>query len=131
MSRPLQLSAHIEEWAVRAPFRITGYCWNSFRLVVVELSDGHHVGRGEGLPVYYLRETADSLYQQIEAAAVYIERGIDCATLLDAMPPGGARNAVDCALWDLEAKRRGKSVWELSQIRPTAVTTAFTIGIED
>jgi L-Ala-D/L-Glu epimerase len=122
---------HTEEWAVKIPFRITNHRWDNNRVIVVELSNGHQVGRGEGMPVYYLNETADSLYRQIEAVAGEIKRGISRAALMELMPPGGARNAVDSALWDLEAKRSGKNIWKLTGIAPKPVTTVFTIGIED
>ncbi len=131
MPRPLGLSLHIEEWTAKIPFRITGHLWDAFRVIVVELTDGKHKGRGEALPVYYLNETANSLCAQVEAVAGSIEAGLDRDSLQELMPAGGARNAVDCALWDREAKRAGKSVWELTGIAPKPVTTAFTIGIED
>jgi len=126
----MRLTLHIEEWAAKIPFRITGLTREAFRLVVVELAEGGHVGRGEGMPVHYLNESADSLYQQIESLAPHLERGIDRIDLLQLMPAGGARKAVDCALWDLEAKRSGKSIWELTGIVPRPLTTTFTIGIE-
>ena len=56
--------------------------------------------------------------------------GIDRAELQELLPPGGARNALDCALWDLECKKSGKSIWELTEIDPKPVTTVFTIGLE-
>jgi L-alanine-DL-glutamate epimerase-like enolase superfamily enzyme len=131
MRSPLVLSAHIEEWATTIPFRITGYSWNSYHVTVVELNDGKYLGRGESTPVHYLGETAGSAYRQIEAAATEIERGMDREILLETMPPGSARNAVDCALWDLEAKRSGRNIWDLTGISPQPLITSFTIGIED
>jgi L-alanine-DL-glutamate epimerase-like enolase superfamily enzyme len=127
----MKLSFHIEEWATRIPFRITGHLWTAFQVVVVELSQGEHHGRGEGLPVYYLNESIETVCRQIEAIAPRVEIGIDRHALLGAMPAGGARNAIDSALWDLEAKRSGKTIWQLTDIEPQPVTTAFTIGIED
>src|SRR3984885_5340712 len=131
MHKLLGFSVHMEDWAIKAPFRITGYLWKSYKLNVVELRDGDHVGRGESAPVHNLNETAEGVYQQIEAAAPAIERGINHEALLERMPPGSARNAVDCALWDLEAKRAGKSIWDLTGIKPHPVSTTFTIGIEN
>lgn len=127
----LEVSVHIEEWPTKIPFRITGLSLNAFRTVAVEISDSVHVGRGEGLPIHYLGESAATMLRQIEAARPDIERGIDRHRLLDLMPAGGARNAVDCALWDLEAKRSGKSIWDLTGLSPAPLTTVFTIGIED
>jgi L-Ala-D/L-Glu epimerase len=131
MSSLLQLSLHIEEWQMKIPFRITGHLWDTNKVVVVELSDGKDTGRGEGMPVYYLNESVESIYRGIGSVAGEIERGIDREALLNLMAPGGARNAVDCALWDLEAKKSGKNIWDLTGIEPKSVFTAFTIGIED
>ena len=127
----LRLSVHVEEWATKIPFRITGRRVDSFKIIVVVVSNGTHEGRGEGYPMHYLGETVESLEVQIEACAAQVSDGIDREALLELMPPGGARNAVDCALWDFEAKSTGKTIWELTGIRPRPVTTAFTIGIED
>lgn len=131
MASPITLSVHIEEWAAKTEFRIARLSRRAFKAVVVELSDGTHLGRGEGLPVHYMQETAESLYDQIQRCAPDIECGIDRERLQKLMPPGGARKAVDSALWDLEAKCSGRTIWELTGIRPKAVTTVLTIGIED
>lgn len=128
---PLQLSMHIEEWTTKIPFRITGHCWRAFRTLLVELTDGTHSGRGESLGVYYFDETPEGMQQQIETVAEQITQGISREALLDILPAGGARNAVDCALWDLEAKQSQCSIWELTGINPQPVTTTLTIGIED
>jgi len=127
----LTLSTHIEYWALKSPFRIASHSWSSYGVNVVELSDGSHVGRAESTPVHFMSETPESVHSHIEAVVREIECGIDRERLGDLMPPGSARNAVDCALWDLEAKQCGKSVWELLGIAPKPLTTAFTIGIEE
>jgi L-alanine-DL-glutamate epimerase-like enolase superfamily enzyme len=131
VSSSLRLSVHTEEWVTRIPFRIAGYLWNNYRVNVVELTDGKHVGRGESTPVHNLLETAEGVCAQIEAATADIELGIDRDNLRRRMPPGSARNAVDCALWDLEAKRSGNSIWDLTGITPKPVASSFTIGLED
>jgi L-alanine-DL-glutamate epimerase-like enolase superfamily enzyme len=131
MSFPRRLSVHVEEWMSRSAFRIAGHQWDSYRFVVVEIGEGQYRGWGEGVPIYYLDETAERAKAQVESVALAIERGVDRPALLDLMPPGCARNAVDCALWDLEAKRARSTVWRLAGIEPAAVTTAYTIGMED
>jgi L-alanine-DL-glutamate epimerase-like enolase superfamily enzyme len=98
---------------------------------VVELSDGVHVGRGEALGVYYLNETMASMLEQVETLRPRIEQGIDRTELQSALPPGGVRNAIDCALWDLEAKASGRTIWSLTGIAPKELRTVFTIGMED
>ncbi|WP_425408156.1 N-acetyl-D-Glu racemase DgcA [Hyphococcus sp.] len=119
------------EWPLRAPFRITDYVFESIEPVLVTIAEGDFAGRGEGVSVYYCGETADGLVEQIEAAREEIERGIDRTDLQSLMVSGGARNAVDCALWDLETKLTGKTIWELTGLSPKPCQTVFTIGIED
>jgi L-alanine-DL-glutamate epimerase-like enolase superfamily enzyme len=126
----VKFGVHVERWPTIRPFRITDTTWYSFDSVVVELSTNGCVGRGEALGVYYLKETADSIAGQIEAMADDIGAGIDRTRLQELMPPGGARNAVDCALWDLEAKATGRTIWDLTAISPRPLETVFTIGLE-
>lgn len=127
----LKLSVHGETWPATAPFRITGVTFVAFDSIVVELSNGSHVGRGEALGVYYLNETRASMLDQAEALRARIERGIDRTELQDLLPPGGVRNAIDCALWDLEAKSTGRTIWSLTGVAPKELHTVFTIGVED
>ena len=126
----MKMSVHIEEWPLVQPFRISGFEWINSRGIVVQLEEDGYLGRGEAQGVFYLDETAESLFDQVHAAAIEIRKGISRAELQDLLPPGGARNAVDCALWDLECKRSGKSIWALTGIDPRPVTTVFTIGLE-
>ena len=126
----MKLSIHTEIWPVSRPFRITGREWTAFDSVVVELSRDGVIGRGEALGVFYANETAASMTAEIEAVAKTIETGVDRAALGTLLPPGGARNAIDCALWDLEAKSSGRSIWDLTGVTPKTLTTVFTIGIE-
>ncbi len=126
----MKFSVHAEIWPVARPFRITGREWNSFDSVVVELSQDGFIGRGEALGVYYKDESPASMVAQIEQVAGAINKGFDRTALSKLMPPGGARNALDCALWDLEAKSTGRRIWDLTGVTPKALTTVFTIGIE-
>ena len=126
----MKLSAHIERWPTIRPFRIAGKTWDHFESVVVELERDGVIGRGEALGVYYLSETPDTLLAQIGQKSEWIKNDITRARLQFLLPPGGARNAIDCALWDLEAKSVGRSVWSISGVKPKALETVFTIGIE-
>jgi len=127
----LQLQANIEKWPTKQPFHITGYTFTAFEAVVVSLRYGDLTGRGEGLGVYYRNDTPTSMLAQIEALRPRIEAGLTRQELQEVLPAGGARNALDCALWDLEAKRSGKSVWELAaQNAPRPLVTTFTVGAE-
>ena len=91
----MKLSVHIEDWELKQPFRITGKEWTSSPTLVVELTDGDAAGRGEGQGIFYTGETVESMFAQVESVAGDIERGISQAELLDLLPAGGARNAVD------------------------------------
>jgi len=126
----MQISVHIEEWPLTRPFRISGFEWVNSRGIVVQVGEHGFIGRGEAQGVFYLDETAESLFDQVDAVADTIRKGVSRAELPELLPAGGARNAVDCALWDLECKRSGKTIWELTGIDPGPVTTVFTIGLE-
>ena len=128
---PLTLSIHNEDWPARAVFRITGATFDSFPAVVVELSDGEHVGQGEAQGVFYFDETPSTMAAQIEAVAEELEAGASRVDLLDLLPSGGARHAVDAAMWDLEAKQAGRRVWQLAGLDLKPIVTVMTIGIED
>lgn len=127
----MSLRTDVESWPLAKAFRITNYTFNAIEVLVVRLDQAGYVGRGEASGVYYLNETPASMIQQIEALRDTIEAGITRGELQTLLPPGGARNALDCALWDLEAKSTGRSIWDLTGIRPKPVTTVFTLGIED
>jgi len=98
---------------------------------VVEVQDGDLVGRGEAEGVYYFDETPSTMIAQVEAVAENIEAGAGRTDLLELMPPGGARHALDAALWDLEAKRAGKRAWELARLPLKEIVTVYSIGLED
>jgi L-alanine-DL-glutamate epimerase-like enolase superfamily enzyme len=127
----LKLSVRGETWPAIGPFRITGKTFVAFESIVVEVSDGNQTGRGEALGIYYLNETQSNMLALAEAMRPRIEEGIDRAELQGLLPPGGVRNAIDCALWDLEAKATGQTIWSLTGIAPKALQTVLTIGMED
>jgi L-alanine-DL-glutamate epimerase-like enolase superfamily enzyme len=125
----MQLELKTEVWPYATPFRITNYVFTDAEVLVAQLTDGDLVGRGEASGVYYRNETPASMMAQIEAVRAAIEAGLDRHALLDLLPAGGARNAVDAALWDLQAKRVGGTVWRLAGApRPKPLTTTFTVG---
>ena len=126
----MMVSVHAENWAAKRPFRITGKEWTSFESVVVELGRDGFIGRGEALGVYYRGDTADTMIAAVERVAPDLERGISRDALQELLPAGGARNAIDAALWDLEAKAADMSVWTLTGISPRALQTVYTIGLD-
>ena len=125
----MQLEIRTETWDYVTPFRITDYVFTAAELLVVSLSDGEALGRGEAGGVYYRGETPASMAAQIEAARDRIEAGVDRQSLRALLPAGGARNAVDAALWDLEAKRRHEPVWRIAGApAPRPLRTTYTVG---
>jgi len=128
----LTLAVAVEKLRLSSPFRISGYVFEHQDAVVVTLGDGEFHGRGEASGVYYLGDNAPEMVAAIEAKRGAIESGIDRAGLQRLLPPGGARNALDCALWDLDAHRGGKEVWQLAGLPPPkALVTTFTLGADD
>jgi len=129
----LRLQATQKSWAIKAPFHITGYTFTAFDALIVELTDEQgRTGRGEAQGVYYRHDTPATMQVQIEALRAQIEAGIDRQTLQKLLPAGGARNALDCALWDLEAKRSGKPVWQLAGLdAPRPLRTTYTLGADE
>jgi L-alanine-DL-glutamate epimerase-like enolase superfamily enzyme len=120
-----------ESLPLAAPFRITGHTFTTADVMVVTVGEGRAVGRGEASGVYYFGETPASMREQVEACRDAIERGASRAELGQLLPPGGARNAVDCALWELEARLAGTTVWELAGVPVLApLLTTFTLGAE-
>jgi L-Ala-D/L-Glu epimerase len=111
------------------PFVITGHTFVNLEAVVVTLTEDGYVGRGEGDGVYYLGESQQSMLDELESIRKRVEVGITRAELQDLLPAGGARNALDCALWDLEAKSSGQRIWEMLGMKPKALTTVATVGM--
>jgi L-alanine-DL-glutamate epimerase-like enolase superfamily enzyme len=126
----MKMSVHIEEWELTQPFRISGHEWINSRGIVVQLAHGDFLGRGEAQGVFYLDETAESIFEQVHSVAADIRGGVSREELQDMLPAGGARNAIDCAMWDLECKQAGQTIWQMTGIEPKPVNTVFTIGLE-
>ena len=119
------------DWAYASVFRISHTQYTQVATVVVELRDGDLVGRGEGIGVSYHGETPDKMMVQLENVRAELEANPSRESLQTLLPPGGALNAVDCAMWDLEAKRAGRRVWELAEIPAVAPTrTDFTLSLD-
>ncbi|WP_110677369.1 N-acetyl-D-Glu racemase DgcA [Salinicola sp. RZ23] len=101
------------------------------RVVTVSLSDGAHVGRGECVPYARYGESVASVIAQIESLRTALAAGLDRHALQTRLPAGAARNALDCALWDLEAKQRGMPVWALAGLAPPqAQMCAYTLSLD-
>ena len=127
-----RLTYRVETHRLAAPFRISGYVFEASDVVVVELDDGQHRGRGEASGVYYLRDEAPQMVEQLEANRSAIEACESREALRQLLPAGGARNAVDCAMWELEALRTGTPAYRLAGVdTPRPLVTTFTLGADD
>ncbi|MEM7705335.1 MAG: dipeptide epimerase [Pseudomonadota bacterium] len=126
----MKIHTEIVRFPLQKPFAITGREFRSTETVRVTLAKDGVVGRGEAVGSYYLDETPETMTQQLEIAAEEIDGGLAESRVQTLLPPGGARNALDCALWDYQAKAAGKRVWELLAITPRALRTVFTLGID-
>lgn len=122
------ISATVERWPVAGAFIISRGAKTVVDVVTCTVGDGTHLGRGEGTAIYYEGETAEGC-----AAAINAYKGpLDRQTLLETMPRGAARNALDCALWDLEARQARRPAWQLAGLdEPVPLPTAFTISLND
>ena len=127
---PLALSVRVERWPIAGSFAISRGAKTEAVVVVAELSDGTHRGRGECVPYARYGETVEGVAAAIAAMAADIAGGLDRERLQSAVAAGAARNALDCAFWDLAAKRAGRPVHELVGLAaPKPVTTALTISL--
>jgi L-alanine-DL-glutamate epimerase-like enolase superfamily enzyme len=130
VASPTSLTTRAELWPIAGSFTISRGAKTEAAVVVAELSDGTHRGWGECVPYARYGETIESVIAAIEAMRGAIAGGLDRAGLQQAMAPGAARNALDCAFWDLEAKRAGVPVYELAGMaEPKPLVTAFTISL--
>lgn len=130
----LRITATVERWPVAGRFIIARGAKTFVDVLVVAVSDGEHISYGEGTAIYYRGETAESCLGQVERIIDQLEplsvpEARKHAQIL--LPPGAARNALDCALWDVEAKSSGIALWQLVglQTPPEPLQTAFTISL--
>lgn len=125
----LTLEVRNDNLRLKAPFRISGYTFHESPITLVTLRDKEFVGVGEAAGVYYLGDTPEKMRTTIESKRDAIVSRPTREELRDLLPPGGARNAVDCALWELEAARAGGPVSELAGVKnPRALLTTFTVS---
>src|SRR5437016_5349803 len=102
----MQIEAREEVWPLRNVFRISRGERSETQVVLVTVTDGQHIGRGEAVPIRRYNQTTASVLEQIQS--IIAEKNLDRHRLQKVLPAGAARNALDCALWDLEAKQCGK-----------------------
>lgn len=123
----MQMSVTPDVFRLAQVFTISRGSRSEAKVLTVRLRDGGVEGWGECVPYARYGETLESVTREIEGLTLPLER----AALQEALPAGAARNAVDCALWDLEAKRAGKRVWELAGLpAPGPEITAYTLSLD-
>ncbi|MFZ2004368.1 MAG: N-acetyl-D-Glu racemase DgcA [Stellaceae bacterium] len=128
---PQRLHVTKRSWPLAQPFVISRGAKATADVVVAELHDGDSQGRGECVPYPHYGESVDSVFEALEAMKGAVFSGLNRETLQQAMPPGAARNALDAAFWDIEAKRAYCSVAELAGLGPLKpVTTAYTLSLD-
>jgi len=126
------LTARAESWPIAGRFIISRGAKTEARVVAVEIADGAAKGRGECLPYPRYDETIEGTLAAIERLRPRIEAGMGREELQAALKPCAARNALDCALWDLEAKRTGTPVWKLAGLpEPRTIVTCYTISLDE
>ncbi|TIT01645.1 N-acetyl-D-Glu racemase DgcA [Mesorhizobium sp.] len=124
------ISVESERFPIAGTFTISRGSKTEAEVIACTISQANHSGRGECVPYKRYGETMDGVRDAIEAMREQVEGGISRAALLDAMPAGAARNAIDCALWDLEAKITGKpAAFSICAAPPRALETAYTLSL--
>jgi L-alanine-DL-glutamate epimerase-like enolase superfamily enzyme len=127
----MDLAVRIERWALERPFTISRGTKTEAVVVTVELKHGGRSGRGEAVPYARYGETPEGVASAIEAMRPALQNGLDRAMLQTAMPPGAARNALDCAYWDFEAKQNGCRAYQLAALpTPKPLVTAYTVSLD-
>jgi len=127
----IALSILSESWPIRGSFKISRGAKTSADVIVVELKEGDHIGRGECVPYARYGESQESVSNLIMSLQDDLNNGLDRLGLQDALPGGAARNALDCAFWDLEAKQAGKRVWNCLDLQDfKKLTTAYTLSLD-
>lgn len=126
------ISVEAERFPIAGTFTISRGSKTEAEVITVTIGENGHVGRGECVPYKRYGETMEGVHAAIEAMRGQIIGGIDRTALLAAMPAGAARNALDCALWDLEAKLSGRSVADaIGAVSPKALETAYTLSLAE
>ena len=125
----LKIEAKEEFWPLKHPFRISRGSRTEAHVIAISVTEAEQTGRGEGAPIARYSQSAATVLAQIESVRTVC--GLNRDELQQLLPPGAARNALDCALWDLEAKCSGKRFWELANIPIVdEVETSFTISLD-
>ncbi|WP_299452573.1 dipeptide epimerase [uncultured Microscilla sp.] len=124
-----QVQITLTPWIYKEPFVLTGRTMTQSELLYVTITENGITGRGESVGVFYTNDRGGIILERAMSVKAALEQGVTRQELQGLLPSGGARNAIDCALWDLEAKQTGKTIWQLLNITPKPVHTVNTISI--
>jgi len=131
-SHKISLDYALETLPFTKPFHIAGHVFTGADVMVVSVSDGEHIGRGEASGVYFLGDGATTMSAAVASARDAVTSGISRLELREILPAGGARNAIDAALWELESHQHGQPVWQLAGLSvPKPLRTTFTISADE
>ena len=127
-SHTLTLEVTTRDLPLKAPFRISGMTWHNTPVVVATVRRGGAFGRGEAAGVYYTGDTPQTAAESLRQLAGRMPAGLNRDSLQELLPPGGARNALDCALWELDSQESGRPVWSLAGLAaPRDLLTTMTL----
>lgn len=126
----MQISFKVKSWPIRGSFTISRGSKTQADVIQVEIKSNGVMGRGECVPYARYNETIDSTLTELENVLPALNNGITRETLQALMPAGAARNAVDCALWDLECKQKKQPIWDNLATSPESLVTAFTLSLD-
>jgi L-alanine-DL-glutamate epimerase-like enolase superfamily enzyme len=128
----MTVTAELERWPLITPFRITGFTWEFVEVVVVSVHCDGQTGRGEGAGVYYTADRPEAMIRQVESVRGALAAGLNRDFLQWLLPRGGARNALDCAMWDLESKLESRPAWQIAGLNaPQALLSTLTCGADE
>ncbi|MDB1125404.1 N-acetyl-D-Glu racemase DgcA [Vibrio algarum] len=126
----MHISFKVKSWPIRGSFTISRGSKTQVDVIQVEISENGAIGRGECVPYTRYNETIDSTLTELEDLLPTLKKGITREQLQDLLPSGAARNAVDCALWDLECKQNKQAIWDNLATAPRSLVTAFTLSLD-
>ncbi|UGA57554.1 N-acetyl-D-Glu racemase DgcA [Vibrio sp. VB16] len=126
----MQISFKVKSWPIRGSFTISRGSKTQADVIQVKISNNGVMGRGECVPYARYNETIDSTLTELESVLPVLKKGVTREALQDLLPPGAARNAVDCALWDLECKQKQQRIWDTLATSHDALLTAFTLSLD-
>ncbi|WED24513.1 dipeptide epimerase [Vibrio sp. JC009] len=126
----MEVNIYQANWPIRGSFTISRGSKTQVDAVIVELSENGVTGRGECVPYARYNESVESVIAQLEDVAPAVKEGADSKAIQQLLPSGAARNALDCAFWDLKCKSEKVSVWQSLSVTPEPLVTAYTLSLD-